>query len=234
MNGLFRLGALSIFLFLLAPGVLFSQETRRYLATAAEAKPYASIASRLEAYGDSVRSAGVAERLYLDRLREGVRKGAAVELLDKAMAEEASRLVFMAGALDAGGFTAAAEVRERVLSDGALALRASVSREEFSAAVHRIGAKGLPAGRVSAVVLTLAAIDPARVLGDQARGDLVAAIAGSVIRTDRLDSLEAVFARGRSFGMDMEKIARLVTSELDAGRGLSAVDGALERERRSR
>ena len=215
-------------------GAVSAQETVRWLSSTDEAKPYESVAERVIAAAESVVAARVPERLFLERLKEGVRKRATVDRLVKTMEEEAARLVFMARELDSSGLRMSAEERERTLSDGALFLRASVSKEEFSAAVKETAVKGAPVERASATISVLAAVDPSRVVASDLRLRLTASIAGSSIKTDRLDSLIAVFTRGRSFGLSPDRTARIVANELAAGGTLTAIDGALNRERNKR
>lgn len=217
-------------LFCLSSGV-FSQATARWLSSAAEAKPYASISARLVSFAETVAAAGVDEKLYLDRLIEGVRKRAPAERIEKAMEEEASRLVFLAGVLDSSGLRMSSASRDRALIDGSLVLRASVSREEFAAAARTAAARNAAVDRVGATLSVLASVDPGRVVDSGLRLELAESIALSSIKTDRIDSIAAVFSRGRSFGLLPDRIARIVVTELASGGSLSAIDSALNRER---
>jgi hypothetical protein len=234
MIGAFRRKTACFLGLFIVSGAVFAQETARWLDSAPEAKPYAAIVPRLVSGAEAVVSAGVGERLYLERLKEGVRKRASAERLGKAMEEESARLVFMAGELEAAGFRMASEARDRVLSDGALSLRSSVSREEFSAVVRTVAARGGPADRIAAAVSAIAAADPARGVAAALRLELAAALAASAVKTDRLDSVASVFARGRSFGLSPDRIARIVAAELASGGSLAAVDAAMNKERRQR
>lgn len=230
MNRTARFIVISITLLVGYAGLASAQETARWLSSE-EAKPYAPVAQRVIAAAESAVAAGVPERLFLERLKEGVRKRAAPDRLANTMEEEAARLVFLAGTLDSSGLAMSAESRERALSDGALFLRASVSREEFSEVVRKTAEKDYPVERVSATISVLAAVDPSLAVERQLRLELAVAIAGSSIKTDRIDSIIAVFTRGRSFGLRPDRIARIVADELSAGRTLIAIDGALNRER---
>jgi hypothetical protein len=234
MKGALRARAVLVLSLFCLAGAAHAQATARWLASAGEASAYAAVAPRLIAFSETVAAAGVDERLYLDRLIEGVRKRAPAERVVQAMEEEAGRLVFLAKELDASGIRMNADARGRALAEGSLFLRASGSREEFALVVKRIAAEGESADRATATVSALASADPARVVGPGLRLELAAAIAGSSVRTDRLDSIAAVFARGRSFGLSPDGIARIVVAELAAGGSLAAVDAALNRERRTR
>jgi hypothetical protein len=192
------------------------------------------VAQRVITAAESVVAADVPERLFLERLKEGVRKRAAADRLLKTMEEEAARLIFLAGELDSSRLRMSSDARERALSDGALFLRASVSREEFSAIVKKTSDKGETAERVSATISVLATEDPSRVVESPLQVELAIAVAGSSIKTDRIDSLIAVFTRGRAFGLSPDRIARIVADELSAGGTLMAIDGALNRERKKR
>ncbi|MFA6504535.1 MAG: hypothetical protein WCT14_00470 [Treponemataceae bacterium] len=234
MNSAFTLRTICVVALFCLAGAVFGQQTARWLSTSDEAKPYSAIAPRLIALAEAVVAAGIDEKLYLDRLIEGVRKRASPERIGKALEEETSRLLFMAKELDSSGIRMTAESRERILADGALSLRASISRDEFSAVVKKIAVKGASLDRLGSTLSALAAADPARIVGTTLRLELAEAIALSVIQTDRLDSLAAVFARGRSFGLAPDRIARIVATELGSGGSLAAVDAALNRERRQR
>ncbi len=234
MSGPVRVRAVFAALLLCGAGTVFGQETGRWLASAEGAKPYAAIASGLITAAEAVTAAAVPERLFLERLKEGVSKRAAADRLLRTMEEEASRLVFMARELDGSALRMTAESRERALSAGALSLRSSVSPEEFRTVVKEAVAVGATAERVSATIAMLAAVDPSRIVDDEARLGLAAAVAGSSIKTDRIDSLIAVFARGRSFGLRADRIARIVAKELAAGGTLAAIDAAVSRERKNR
>lgn len=212
----------------------FSQATARWLSTAEEAKPYADIASRLVSFAENVRAAGIDEKLFLDRLMEGVRKRAPVARIEKAMEEESYRLVQVAGALDSSGLRMSSASRERAVVECSLSLRASVSREELDLALRRTVAKNASVERVGAILSVLAAADPARLIDSGHRLELIASIADSTIKTDRIDSFVSIFSRGRSFGLRADRIARIVVDALGTGGGLAAVDAALNRERNRR
>lgn len=234
MNGATRFAAVFVTLLLSFAGSAFAQETERWLSSTQEAKPYAAVAKRVITAAESVAAAEVPERLFLERLKEGVRKRAAADRLARTMEEEAARLIFLASELDSSGLRMSAEAREHALADGALFLRASVSREEYGAVVKKIAAEGEAVERVSATISVLAAVDPSRVVESRLRLEFAAAVAGSSIKTDRIDSIIAVFTRGRSFGLSPDRIARIVSDELAAGGTLMAIDGALNRERKNR
>lgn len=208
-----------------------AQETARWVETA-EAQPYAQVADRLVSLAAEVVAERVPERLFLDRLKEGARKRATPDRLAAALAEDAARLVFAARSVDAAGLRTSGAERERVLSDCFLALRASAGREEVSAAIGRVAESGAPPARVGAVLAVLAAVDPGRLVSADARMEFVIALAGSSIPADRIDSVAAAFARGRSYGLHPERLVRLVAAELAAGGNLRSLDEALNKERR--
>lgn len=224
----------AVFSLLLLGVIATSQETSRWFDSTPEAKPYAELRDRLLTYAASVTGSGVPEVLFLERLKEGIRKRAPPERLATALEEEASRLIFLAKTVDASGLTKTREERTRLLEEGAVAFRASVTRDEFSEALNQVKASGGSGLRVGAVVLTLAATDPGRLVGKETRIDLIRAMAGTVVATERLDSLVAAFARGRSYGLHPEVIARIVAQTLWRGGNLAAVDEALNREGRRR
>lgn len=229
-----RIRVMLVFSLSCLAGAAYAQDTARWLASAAEAQAYAAIAPRLVSFAETVAAAGVDERLYLDRLIEGVRKRASAERVVKAMEEEAGRLVFIAKELDSSGIRMGAEARGRALADGSLFLRASISREEFALVVKKIASGGDSVDRATATISALASADPARAVDAGLRLSLAAAMADSAVRTDRLDSIAAVFARGRSFGLSPDRIARIAAAELASGGSLAAVDAALNRERSRR
>lgn len=234
MRGKARFRTLLASMLLTVAGLGLAQETGRWMAAEEAAAPYASVEPRIIAAAKAVLAAKIPERLLLERLKEGVRKRAAPDRLAQAMEEEADRLIFLAGELDASGLPLTGEARERALSDGALFLRASISREEYRAVVLKTAAKDYPAERVAATVSALAAIDPSRVVDSPTRLRLAEAIAGSSIKTGRIDSLISAFTRGRSFGLSPDRIARIVSDELDLGGTLMSIDEALNRERKRR
>jgi hypothetical protein len=220
-----------ILIFVICAAAAVAQETARWIGTA-EAQPYAQVADRLVSLAAEVVAERVPERLFLDRLKEGARKRAAPDRLAAALAEDAARLVFAARSVDAAGLRASGSERERVLSDCFLALRASVNREEVSAAIGSVAESGAPPARIGAVIAVLAAVDPGRLVPADARMEFVIALAGSPIPADRIDSVAAAFARGRSYGLHPERIVRLVAAELAAGGNLRSLDEALNKERR--
>jgi hypothetical protein len=234
MTGPRRIRAVLVFSLACLAGGAHAQATARWLSGAAEAEAYASVTPRLVAIAGTVAAAGVDERLYLDRLVEGIRKRVPAERMVVAMEEEAARLVFAAGELEASGIRMSSESRGRALAAGSLFLRGGGSREEFSLVVKTIASRGESVDRATATISALASADPARVVDPGLRLELAGAIANSSIKTDRLDSISAVFARGRSYGLSPDRIARIAVVELASGGSLAAVDAALNRERRTR
>ncbi len=205
-----------------------------WLSRSAEARPYEAIAGNLREIVAGAAADGVAERLLLDRIVEGARKKASADRLLQAVEAEADRLSFLARSLAEGWPDTNAKRRETVLAELSLALRSGVDREEWGRASRSVlDAKGAPE-RAVAIVDLLASIDPARLIPAEDRLALVGAIAASRFRTDSIDSLVAVFTRGRARGLSPALVARAIAEGLAAGGNLASVDRVLEGYRRDR
>lgn len=235
-----------------------AQELERILGGTEAAGHYSAVEPEILDALRTATAAGIPEDLLSSRLREGVEKRVAPDLLIQALKAESERLVTIMSLLRERGVTLAPDSLGRLLSDASLALRAGVTVAEFrhalglasgpdlgspngetrgSEADGRIAAdesKARAALRAVGAASLLAAIDPQRGLDQDLRNGLLSGAIHSSFKTDRLASLFSVFVRGRALGLPAPVVARLVSSELESGASLVAIDRALTRLGRKR
>lgn len=234
-----RLGELlllSLFALLL-PGRLGAEtpETVAAWLAAPLGRTYAGVGPGLLETAAAARARGIPEALLVERIDEGARKGSPPERLAAAIAQDLRRYVSLLGLLERRGQRPAEEGALRaLLGQGSILLRAGYSLEGLEAALaagarRAEGPPGLGASRGFRAAAV--ALDAALRFGLQAskREALGAALAGSALPDEGLDSLLSLFARARGLGLSAERSADILTEELSKGSTLEGLERELAR-----
>ncbi|GAB1483401.1 hypothetical protein MASR2M78_22170 [Treponema sp.] len=136
------LGAALSLCMLLLPALLGAQETARYLTEEKETEKYADIHLSLLSLAGSLSAASIPERLFLDRLKEGVRKHAPSARLLMALESDVSRFLFVAALIDSSALKPSAETREKAIYEASIAFRLSLTKEEYRTAFAMVNTRG--------------------------------------------------------------------------------------------
>lgn len=220
------------------------QDLSAWFDHAPEAAAYASGRHAAEALAAKVRAAGLADRLLVDRIVEGVRKRVPPDRLIAAMVDETTRLESISRLLaersllpadpsEAAGFAA----------EASLLMRAGATTAEFEAALDAAAkletqgkpgsSQGIRVERALSAIATVRAINARFPLDEADRSSLCFALVGSVLDSGRFDSLVSVFAKYRAIGLPAQRIASIVAKVCVEGGSLELIERELQRRIRT-
>lgn len=198
---------------------------------------YATARDGLLAAAETARARGIPESLLVERLDEGALKRIEPSRLAAAIGQDLERFSSVLGLLDARG-EVPGELTPKIalLRQGAILLRAGYGVTALGACMDGALARGAadpgpggPAAR--ALRAASVALDASLRFGlDGIRRDaLGAALASSVLATDRLDAILSLFTKARGLGLAPDRASDLLVAGLVKGSSLEALDRELAR-----
>jgi hypothetical protein len=174
---------------------LSSQSVEAWFSRAKEASAYASVQADFLALSAAARAGMLTDRPLSDRIVEGARKGVAPQRLLAILKDETGKLLTVAALLrERGLMPANAETADRLFSQAAIMLRTGLEPEDFKAAldgaISSLGANQAASARAIAVLAAVAGIP----VDEEARQDIIVALASGPLPDSRLDSARSTWA----------------------------------------
>lgn len=200
-----------------------------WLTSSREGQKLASVRLSIIDIARPAIGAGVPHQAFAARIREAVAKNVAADIIVQALAADASRWIWLAGALRGAAWPPASSAVDFYLA-AASALRNGLGQEAVGDVVLYARSSGAPAEKAGAALTAAAAVSAVYRDGDSIPGALstaAALIVRSRLRVGQYASIADMASRARSAGIDAASFMAALQATLGRGGNLADLEHSL-------
>jgi predicted TIM-barrel fold metal-dependent hydrolase len=191
---------------------------------------YAAAKAGIERAAQAASQAGVPEKILVERLEEGAAKNTEVATLERALQEEAARLIGLAGIFDQDMPHLEDEDRAEAIREGAIALRAGMDIATIEQVIRWCVGAGLELHRTMAALAALGPHHRALALGVYEDLALVGAMVRARERPSGYAAFASLLASAHERGMDTRVLVETSVAVLARRGTFLAVRQELDRK----
>jgi predicted TIM-barrel fold metal-dependent hydrolase len=191
---------------------------------------YAVAKAGIERAAQAASQAGVPEKMLVERLEEGAAKNTEVATLERALQEEAARLIGLAGIFDQDMPHLEDEDRAEAIREGAIALRAGMDIATIEQVIRWSVGAGLELHRTMAALAALGPHHRALALGVYEDLALVGAMVRARERPSGYAAFASLLASAHERGMDTRVLVETSVAVLARRGTFLAVRQELDRK----